>query len=1019
MPTESNPLRELERLGQSIWLDSIQRSQILSGDLARLRDKDGISGETANPTIFEKAVGGSSDYDDLIRQLATQGKGPNDIYEAIATEDVRMAADVFRPVYDRTQGADGFVSIEVSPKLAYDTNGTIAEAKRFFREVNRPNIMIKIPGTKEGVPAIEECLYQGININITLLFSIQAYEQVAFAYVRALERRAAEGKPIDRVASVASFFVSRIDTLADKLVEEKLRTTTDPALTAKLESLGGKVAIANAKMAYESFKRIFGDARFAPLRARGARVQRPLWASTSTKNPHYSDVLYVEDLIGPDTINTLPIETIEAYHDHGDPHLTIEQDLEGARRNLQTLAEVGLSIDAITDQVLEEGVVKFDQSLDQLLQVIQAKRQTIMVSQDGHPRANLNGYTQQVDAALEAADKNRVAERVWHKDASLWKQDPAHQAEIKDRLGWLTVASDMRQHLAELAQFGGEIKQAKFKDVVLCGMGGSSLCVEVLNQTFGSARGYPRVHVLDTTDPATISHVEKQIDITKTLFIIASKSGGTVETTDQYKYFFGKVRAKKGDGAGENFVAVTDAGTGLEKTALENHFRRVFQNPGDIGGRYSALSYFGLVPAAAMGLEVGQLLDRAEEMARACGPDKPARGNPGVWLGTVLGTLAQHGRNKVTLVASRSIGSFGTWAEQLIAESTGKEGKGLIPVDREPVGAPAAYGDDRVFVYLRLASDRTDGLDRKVDALEQASQPVIRYELGNKYAMGAEFFRWEFAIAVAGAVIGIDAFDQPNVQESKDNTQRELEVYEAHHSFEAGPPAWEDKQVAVYLSQESVGAKSLRGNLDAFFKLKRPGDYLALMAYLEQTPENDETLQEARVAVRDALKIATTLGYGPRFLHSTGQLHKGGPNTVLALQVTAEDKGDVPIPGEPYTFGTLKHAQSLGDWQSLITHGRRALRIHLKKGARLELVLADVRAALYPGRATRRAARPPARKAAVRKAAHRTTRARAARRPRKGSRVASRPAGPGRGRGEGHRPATKTARTTKRTAHAR
>ncbi len=319
-----NPLLELKNLGQSVWLDSIRRGHIESGELQKMIDQDGIAGETANPSIFEKAIAGSHDYDDAIRQQVNAGKSALEIYETLAIADVQMACDVFRPTYDATEGADGFVSIEVSPKLAHDTQGTITEAKRFFKAVNRPNVMIKIPGTKEGVPAIEECLYAGLNINITLLFAVQAYEEVAWAYIRALERRAAVGKRIDRVASVASFFVSRIDTLADKLLADKMKATNDPALSAKLEALGSKTAIANAKIAYVRFKAIFDDPRFLALKQKGARVQRPLWASTSTKNPHLPDTLYVDTLIGSDTINTLPFETIDAFRDHGEPRMTIE-----------------------------------------------------------------------------------------------------------------------------------------------------------------------------------------------------------------------------------------------------------------------------------------------------------------------------------------------------------------------------------------------------------------------------------------------------------------------------------------------------------------------------------------------------------------------------------------------------------------------------------------------------------------------------------------------------------------------
>ena len=371
----SNPLIELKKLGQSVWLDNIRRGHILSGGLKRLIDEDGVSGETSNPTIFEKAIAGNSaDYADAMRKLAQAGKSALEIYDALSIADVQMACDVFRPVYDTTKGADGYVSIEVSPHLAHDTAGTIADAKRLFKAVNRPNVMIKIPGTKEGVPAVEECLYSGVNVNITLLFAVSAHEAVMWAYIRALERRAKEGKPIDRIASVASFFVSRIDTLGDKLLADKAIATTDAVLKTKFESLQGKTAIANAKMAYALFKKILNDPRFGALKAQGARVQRPLWASTSTKNPKYPDTLYVDTLIGRDTVYTLPPETIDAFRDHGKPRLTIEDDLAGARKVLQDLESVGVSMNAVTQQVLDEGVVKFEQAFDQLLASIGGKR---------------------------------------------------------------------------------------------------------------------------------------------------------------------------------------------------------------------------------------------------------------------------------------------------------------------------------------------------------------------------------------------------------------------------------------------------------------------------------------------------------------------------------------------------------------------------------------------------------------------------------------------------------------------
>lgn len=934
----SNPLIDLKQLGQSVWLDSIRRGHIQAGGLAQLIAQDGICGETANPSIFEKAIAGSADYSDAIRKLIDRGKSALEIYETLAIEDVQMACDVFRPVYDQTDGADGFVSIEVSPKLAHDTAGTIAEAKRFFKAVNRPNVMIKIPGTPAGVPAIEECLYQGVNVNITLLFAVEAYEQVAWAYIRALERRVKEGKAIRHIASVASFFVSRIDTLVDKLLQDKMRAATDPATKANLEALGGKAAIANAKMAYQLFKKIFSDPRFLALKKKGARVQRPLWASTSTKNPAYPDTLYVDTLIGPNTINTLPFETIDAFRAHGKARLTLEDDVDGARQVLEQLASVNISMPAVTRQVLDEGVEKFDQAFDQLLASIQAK---IVAAASVRHSAVLGDYLNAVSENLAAAEQNGVANRIWQKDATLWKTAPAHIAEISIRLGWLDVATAMRKRVAELKAFGKEIKKAGFKSVVLCGMGGSSLCVETLRDVVGIAKGFPQLFILDTTDPATVRALARKINPKQTLFIIASKSGGTVETLSHYKYFANQAPA-------QNFIAITDPGSGLQKLAVEKKFRRVFENPSDIGGRYSALSFFGLVPAALMGIDIDQLLSRAEEMMRACAADVPAENNPGEWLGVTLATLAQHGRDKITFITAKNIATFGAWAEQLIAESTGKEGKGLVPIDAEPLGKPTAYGMDRVFVYAFIK--RADpAIEKRLGELARIGHPILRFQLRDAYDLGAEFFRWEFAIAVAGALLGINAFDQPNVEEAKKNARAALT-----QDREATPekPVWENKQVAVY-STAPMAAKNLRGALDAYFKLAHPGDYLALMAYLQNTPTHNAALKAMRVAARDVLKIATTAGYGPRFLHSTGQLHKGGANNILALQITTDHAIDEKIPGETFSFSQLINAQAQGDWQTLQNNQRRALRVHLKRRAKLSAVAQAVQQVLKSRKAKR------------------------------------------------------------------
>ncbi len=551
--------------------------------------------------------------------------------------------------------------------------------------------------------------------------------------------------------------------------------------------------------------------------------------------------------------------------------------------------------------------------------------------------AALGDCLEAVSANVAAAEQNGVAARVWQKDATLWKTELEHVAEISNRLGWLTVASTMRAHVAELRAFGDEIKRAGFKFVVLCGMGGSSLCVEVLRDVIGVARGYPQMFVLDTTDPATIRALARKIVPRKTLFIIASKSGGTLETLSHYKYFAAKAPA-------QNFIAITDPGSGLRQLAREKKFRRVFENPADIGGRFSALSYFGLVPAALMGIDLAKLLDRAEEMACACGADVPAENNPGEWLGVTLATLAEKGRDKITFVTSRGVVAFGAWAEQLIAESTGKEGKGLAPIDGEPLGKPGVYGADRVFANLQIGKTRDAVTERALSVLEKIGHPILRVQLRDPYDIGAEFFRWEFATAVACALLGVDAFDQPNVEEAKINARQALKS-PGDSQQATVKPVWENKRFAVYAT-EKLAAENLSDALRAFFALAQPNDYLAVMAYVQNAPSHRAALKTMRVAARDALKIATTVGFGPRFLHSTGQLHKGGANNILALQITADGAADAPIPGEAYSFGKLICAQAAGDWQALATRGRRALRVHLKRGATLRAVAVEVKRAL-------------------------------------------------------------------------
>jgi transaldolase / glucose-6-phosphate isomerase len=909
--TKPNPIQELKKVGQSLWLDNIRRQLISSGELARLRD-EGLTGVTSNPTIFEKAVSGSTDYDEaMVRRVREKAK-PSDMLWSLMVEDIQAAADVFRPVYDKTKGKDGFVSIEVSPTLAKNTRGTIAMAEDLRDRCRRPNVMVKIPATKEGLPAIEDQISKGHNINITLIFAVDRYDEVVEAYLSGLEKLHGKGGDLSKVASVASFFVSRVDTKVDKMLSEKIQAIADPAEKPELERLYGKAAIANSKLAYEHYKDLFSGARWDKLRKAGARTQRPLWASTSTKDPRYPDTYYVEELIGPDTVDTIPPATLAAFREHGEVRRSLDENVDIAKRQLKQLAQAGVDLDQVTRELETEGVESFTKSFESLLEALTKTSKDIKAGKGPRQWHSLGSLQPAVDAEITKLQKGEAPHRLWARDTTLWSADPAKRNEILDRLGWLNVAGKMLEHASEFRELAKAGRS--YTDVVLLGMGGSSLGPDVLRNTFGPVKGHPRLHVLDTTDPATILSTRRKIQIGKTLFIVASKSGETTETLSHFAYFWDQVqKSGKSGKPGRQFAAITDPGTSLEKLAKDHDFRWVFPNPPDIGGRYSVLSYFGLVPGAFMGVNVVELLERAIEMASSCADSVPADSNPGVWLGAVMGRLANMGRNKLTLIASPKVATFGYWVEQLLAESTGKEGKGIVPVEGEPLGRPPVYGADRLFVYIRMDADAPN---RTVSALEKAGQPVVTLTLRDKLDLGGEFLRWEIATAIAGSVLGIDPFDQPNVQESKDNTKRVLATFKSKGNL---PPA-----ESTHASKARAGVKGLLGRA-------KPGAYFAIMAYTARTATSEAAISAIRTAVRDSSHIATTAGYGPRFLHSTGQLHKGGPKTGLFLQVVQQDTQDVPIPGQPFSFSILKQAQSLGDLQSLSSRRLPVLRVTLGK----------------------------------------------------------------------------------------
>jgi transaldolase/glucose-6-phosphate isomerase len=930
-----NRLKALQDFGQSVWLDYLRRDLLTGGELNRLISEDGLRGMTSNPSIFEKAIGESALYDGALRDFQGQhDSDPLTIFEHLAVADIRQAADILRPVHQATRGRDGYVSLEVSPYLALRTADTIADARRLWRAVDRPNLMIKVPGTDAGVPAVRQLTSEGININITLLFARSAYKAVAEAFIEGLEAYAAAGGNVAEVASVASFFVSRIDTAMDAAIAERLKQTSSSEDRRALEGLLGKVAIANAKLAYQDYKAMFGAPRWRELaRKTGAQSQRLLWASTGTKNPKYGDVLYVEELIGPDTVNTMPPATMDAFRDHGKPRASLEEGVDEAHRIIGAVDHLGLSLAAITDKLVTDGVALFADATDKLLGAVARKRAAILDRELDRQTYSVGAeLTPAVDKSLQAWRRDGKVRRLWARDATLWTG-----ADESEWLDWLDIAGRQLADIDHLKRIAADVKQAGFADVVLLGMGGSSLGPEVFAMTFGAQQGYPRLHVLDSTDPAQIRACESKIDLGKSLFIVSSKSGSTLEPNIFKQYFFARVQHVLGAAkAGERFIAITDPGSALERAAKNDRFRAVCHGVPGIGGRYSVLSDFGMVPAAAMGLDVSAFLKTTQMMVNSCAASVPPAENPGVVLGTIMGVLARAGRDKVTIVASPGIADLGAWLEQLIAESTGKHGKGLIPVDAEPLGAPAVYGGDRLFAYIRLDDGADAGQDRAVDALESAGQPVVRIAVKDRHRLGQEFFRWEIATAVAGAIIGVNPFDQPDVEASKLKTRELTTAYEKTGSLPAEQPIF--IAGGIQLFTDPANAKQLADlgagpSLDLYLKahLGRlgQGDYCALLAYVENNAAHTVALQATRRAIRDAKRVATCLGFGPRFLHSTGQGYKGGPASGVFLQITSDDARDLAVPGQTYSFGTVKAAQARGDFDVLAERGRRALRVHL------------------------------------------------------------------------------------------
>jgi transaldolase/glucose-6-phosphate isomerase len=939
-----NNLIDLLNYGQSYWLDNLTRKKITGGELKKRVTQSGLRGITSNPSIFNKAISNSSDYDKQILQLVKDGRTPAEIYEALTVKDVQDACDILKPVFQSSGGKDGFVSLEVSPYLARDTDATISEARRLSKLVNKPNCYIKIPGTAAGIPAIEQMVYEGVPINITLLFSVERYKEIAECYIRAIRRREEEDLPIKNIVSVASFFLSRIDVLVDSILSQYLLSNSSQV--QEVTSLMGKAGIASAKIAYLEMKKLFASDAWKDLEEKGANVQRLLWASTSTKDPMYDDLYYVESLIGPDTVNTLPDETIDALANHGMlSKNTISSDTSEAEHLFERLKKLEIDMDAVTRQLEIEGVQKFIESYDELISNIASKRKKILGRTFSEQTISPGNLKKQLTSTYDSLQERNVVRRMYNKDAYLWKGDEADIKVTGNRLGWLELPGNTD----EIEKFVEQVQRGGFKYAVLLGMGGSSLCSEVARQTFKVKQGYLKLFVLDNTSPEAISDLENQIDLDKTIFIAASKSGSTLETISFFRFFYERLKKKGVADPGNNFTAITDAGTPLVEMANEYNFRKIFINRGDIGGRYSVLSHFGLLPMALMGIDIRALLANAALMKKNCSPEIPVVDNPAISLGAALGIAQKNGRDKVTFILSPSISAFGFWVEQLLAESTGKEGKGLIPVTGEELDSPRDYQDDRIFIYIKVKGEKNLPTEKKLSLLEHSGHPVVRIDLPDKLSLGGEYYRWELATAISGMLIGINPFNEPNVAEGKKNTNDLLAAWKKNKKFEKPQVYAAAKGFNLYLGEEVkkiTGDKKLplASLLKKFKMLANEKNYFALLCYFEETPQRTKLMEACRVKIKKDTKSATTLNYGPRYLHSTGQLHKGGPGSGLYVVLASDNQDNMRIPGKQFSFGTLHEAQSWGDFKSLADKHRRIIYIEICGG--IEKVLKEFKSAL-------------------------------------------------------------------------
>ena len=921
-----NKSEMVNKNGQSIWFDNIDRFLLESGWFSDQIQQKTFVGVTSNPSIFQNAIANGTAYNQDIQTMAWSGLPTKEIYENQVVADIQAAADLMLPIYFDTKGKDGYVSLEVDPLLAHNTNATISEAKRLWKKVGRGNLMIKIPATIAGISAIKAVIAEGINVNVTLIFSTERYLEVIDAYLTGLENRLTKQLAINEIHSVASFFISRMDVMVENLVGQKDLSKDDRTDIEK--KVFGKVGIQNALNAYAAFDESIKSERFQKIAEAGGNIQRPLWASTGTKNPASSDVLYVDNLILPHTVNTVPPKTLDAWLDHGSIETIAKKSFtEEFQKSQKILGEIGIDIEAVFKDLEDEGVEKFSSAQTSLFETIERKKNRF-IAQLGLPLGVIS-------QKLVELDENQFVDRFFQPDVSLFTTEPDEEQEVLNRRGWLNAPDDSRSLIPEVESLLADLLEEGFSHAVVLGMGGSSLAPEVFSQVFKgqpeiSKRGLA-VSILDSTDPEQILDKLNSIPLKKTLFIASSKSGTTVEMKSLVSYFMDQLAKNGQENPGMQFICITDPKTALEDFAVKNRFRRIINADANVGGRYSALIAFGLVPAILAGIDGAALLENAAFMRDKCGSDNAIKQNPAFVLAAILFMAYTSDIDKLTIIADEGYRSFGSWLEQLVAESSGKNGNGLIPVDREPQTDVSRYSGDRIFYYLR-----NDGKSAPlVSSLLDSGFTVLTSDLQKPYNIAGEMYKWEVAVAGFCCMIGVNPFNQPNVQASKAMATKLIEVFKTSDTTSDDNLLFENNVFALYSS--SVSADNGLSNDHLLQEIFEPnaGEYFAINAFLPRISHYEKTLYAFRKSLLEKFSLPVTIGFGPRFLHSTGQLHKGGKNNGLFIVVTQEPQVDINIPGEGINFSTLEKAQAFGDIQALESHERRVVRVHFK--ARVEL----------------------------------------------------------------------------------